>query len=321
MFRLELTDITTYNLIKKLQNKSNKKLGDVVFSSWGARGTPIKEFHLDSKINENCKKMIKGANINRFSINYDGKWLNYDLDKLYRPSMAEFFESEKIIVKKVSGKDGLIATYDNERYYTDDSICCISLKHNFKDIDPKILKKHKLLLDEDMDDSLNYDLKYLLAFINSNVTNFYFKNMIGYDLNVYPTNILELPFISLEKDNQTPFIELIDEILVNNHKLTIEINSFKKWLKRTFEIDQLPTSIEDYYELDFEEFIKEIKKKVKIPQRKQQDLLENEFNESLAIIKPLQEKIIELDETINNIIYNLYELTPKDIEIIEDSLK
>ena len=32
MFRLELNDIKVYNLIKKLQNKSNKKLGDVVFS-------------------------------------------------------------------------------------------------------------------------------------------------------------------------------------------------------------------------------------------------------------------------------------------------
>ena len=92
MFRLELTDNNVYNLIKKVQKKSNQKLNDVVFTSWGARGTPIKEFHLDSKINDNCKRMIKGANIDRFLINYENKWLNYDLDKLYRPSMVQFFE-------------------------------------------------------------------------------------------------------------------------------------------------------------------------------------------------------------------------------------
>ena len=63
------------------------------------------------------------------------------------------------------------------------------------------------------------------------------------------------------------------------------------------------------------------KKKVDISQRKIQDLLESEFNESITIIKPLQDKINELEETINNMVYELYELTPTEIEIIEDSLK
>lgn len=321
MFRLELNDIKVYNLIKKLQNKSNKKLGDVVFSSWGARGTPIKEFHLNSKINENCKKMIKGANINRFSINYDGKWLNYDLDKLYRPSMIEFFEPEKIIVKKVSGKEGLIATYDDKGYYTDDSLCCISLKHNFKELDPKILKKHKLILnEEDIENSQKYNLKYLLAFINSNVTNFYFKNMIGYDLNVYPTNILELPFISLEKENQIPFIELVEEILSTNMKLTTEIESFKKWLKRTFEIDQLSPNLESYYEYDFDNLLSELKtKKMDIKPRATQELLENEYTSSLSTISSLQEHLKKSYNELNDNIYNLYNLTPEEIEIIENS--
>ena len=35
MFRLELTNSDIHDLIKKLQIKSNHKLGDIIFSSWG----------------------------------------------------------------------------------------------------------------------------------------------------------------------------------------------------------------------------------------------------------------------------------------------
>ena len=321
MFRLELKDNNTYNLIKKLQKKSNKKLNDVVFTSWGARGTPIKEFHFDSKINDNCKRMIKGVNINRFSINYDNKWLNYDLDKLYRPSMVEFFEPEKIVVKKVSGKEGLIAAYDDNSYYTDDSLCCVTLKHNFKDVDQKILKKHKLILDdESMNNSLKYNLKYILAFINSNVTNFYFKNMIGYDLNVYPTNILELPFIDLTKDNQKTFIDLVDNILSSNQELINEIKSFHKWIKRTFKID-LSSNLENYYGNDFNYFIEELEnKKINTKPRDIQELLEKEYDNSLSIINHLKNEIHKSEIQMNQLIYDLYDLTSEEIKIIENSL-
>lgn len=323
MFRLELDDEKIYNLLNKILHKSNQNLEDVVFSSWGARGTPIKDFHLDSKINDYCKKLIKGINVNKFSVNYDGKWLLYDLEKLYRPSMIEFFESEKIMIKKVSGKEGLTAAYDDSNFYTDDSICCVSLKYNFKNVEESKLRKHKLVLDDDsIELSQKYDLKYLLAFINSNLINFYFKNMIGYDLNVYPTNILALPFIGLDKYDQEEFVLLVDSISGSNEKFYNEINSFQKWLKRTYEIELLSKKLENYYKLDFEEFLQEVKKKkVDITQRKTQDLLEKEFNASLEIIEPLQREIKETEYKINQLVYELYGLTDEEINIIEESLK
>ena len=42
---------------------------------------------------------------------------------------------------------------------------------------------------------------------------------------------------------------------------------------------------------------------------------------NLAILLSNSNRVIELDETINNMVYELYELTPEDIEIIENSLK
>ena len=100
------------------------------------------------------------------------------------------------------------------------------------------------------------------------------------------------------------------------------MNSFQKWLKRTFEIENLSNKLEKYYELDFEEFLKEIKKKkVDIKQRKTQELLEKEFLGSLGLIQDLQREIKETDDKINQLVYELYELTEEEINIIEESLK
>lgn len=76
-----------------------------------------------------------------------------------------------------------------------------------------------------------------------------------------------------------------------NKDLQDEINSFHEWLQRTFNIDKLSKKLEKYYKLDFEDFLKEVKKKkVDVKPRKTQQLLENEFNESIAVIKPLLKK-------------------------------
>ena len=84
----------------------------------------------------------------------------------------------------------------------------------------------------------------------------------------------------------------------------------------------LSKKLENYYELDFEEFLQEVKKKkVDITQRKTQDLLEKEFNESLEIIEIIQREIKETDDKINQLVYDLYELTEEEINIIEESLK
>ena len=133
----------------------------------------------------------------------------------------------------------------------------------------------------------------------------------------------QLPIVITEdKNTEMNLTNLVDMIINENKKLINEINSFHKWLNRTFNIDKLSKKLENYYELDFEDFLKEIKKKkVDITKRKTQELLENEFNESISIIKPLQNEIQEIENKINQLVYELYDLTAEDIAIIENSFK
>ena len=124
--------------------------------------------------------------------------------------------------------------------------------------------------------SNNINLKYLLALLNSKLLFWYFKD-IGYNLGGkgyrYKKIFVEqLPIVITEdKNTEMNLTNLVDMIINENKKLINEINSFHKWLNRTFNIDKLSKKLENYYELDFEDFLKEIKKKkVDITKRKTQ---------------------------------------------------
>ena len=160
--------------------------------------------------------------------------------------------------------------------------------------------------------------------MNSKFCKYYLNSIRTHRIEYYtsPDELKLMPIKNLTFEDQSIFISLVEEIMDLNKKLSDEMNSFQKWLKRTFEIENLSNKLEKYYELDFEEFLKEIKKKkVDIKQRKTQELLEKEFLGSLGLIQDLQREIKETDDKINQLVYELYELTEEEINIIEESLK
>lgn len=235
MFRLELNE-KTMPIIEKLKG-SSIFFGKIFAASWGARGVPVSDFHLDKPINTFCKKMVKGQNIGRYVIRYDGKWLLYDPSKLYRPSFPELFENEKILINKVTGPTGLIATFDDEKYYTDDSVCCCTLKHNLKNVKKSVLMKHKLYIDEkEIEISKQYEPKYVLAIINSKVLNFYFSILLGYELNVYPESLEQLPIYKIdfsnpvEKKKHDELAELVKKMISLNKQLNMIKIDFDRYL-------------------------------------------------------------------------------------------
>ncbi|MEK6876453.1 MAG: TaqI-like C-terminal specificity domain-containing protein, partial [Nanoarchaeota archaeon] len=213
MFRIDLTP-ELHNIQKKIDSKAIK-FGKIFAASWGARGVPVEKFHLDSPINKHCKKMVKGGNVERYGLSYSEKWLLYDVKKLYRPSMPEFFENNKVIFQKVTGEHGLIGVFDNQKYYTDDSLICCIPKYRFEGYDENKLHKHKIYIQkEEIESSKNYNILYVLTVMNSQVNGFYFSKFVGYALNVYPENIeyLPMPLISFttpEKERKEFFKEAV----------------------------------------------------------------------------------------------------------------
>ena len=206
-FRIHLTS-ELLKIIRKIESNTIR-LEEICYINWGCRPVPIDNFVFDRKINQKYKPFIRGKNVIRYNIHWDGKYLFYEPEKLYNPMFPELFESEKIVIQEVTGQQGLICAYDNKGYYTTHAFSICVLKHKLTDIKGRNLK----ISHAETKISKQYDLKYLLSLMNSQLLNIYFKLMISGELNVYPDNVKALPIKSAGPRIQKRFVDIVDHIL------------------------------------------------------------------------------------------------------------
>lgn len=167
-----------------------------------------------------------------------------------------------------------------------------------------------------------YDLNYILAILNSNLLFWMFKHISsslgGKGLRYFKHFVEQLPVCPVEPEKQQPLINSANKMLQLNKKLQQEVDGFKNWLKKEFNVEKLSKKLESYYKLSEDEFIDEMgKKKVNTKSRKTREYLEREFNKSIVILKPLLQEIKQTDEEIDQMVYELYGLTDDEIKIIE----
>lgn len=119
---------------------------------------------------------------------------------------------------------------------------------------------------------------------------------------------------------------LAEQMIEMNKAKNEEIKDFLKWLGREIgaEIEDLAnkTAIKEYHENSFEhllDVLKKNKKKISInpSDRGKQELLERHFTKSMSVLEPLKTKIKATDELIDEIVYKLYGLTDKEVEIVK----
>ena len=141
-------------------------------------------------------------------------------------------------------------------------------------------------------------------------------------VNVTKGYLSQLPIKKIILCEQKIFIFIADTMIKLNRQLQEEVNGFKHWIQKEFNVEKLSQKLEKYYELSEDEFIDEMrKKKVDTKSRKNREYLEHEFSESLAIITPLLQEIERTDNEIDQMVYELYGLNDEEIQIIEKSLE
>ena len=309
------------------------QLGEYCFISVGmvlnanekkAKGEFKKEDLISSFKSEiHNKPYIEGKNIDKYKIN-DIRFLEWDTDrvpsKIRRPTFKELYLSEKILINKLGA---IRAIYDNNKLFCDQTLRILVLWKDLKEVNNRsisnAIKKYKLGNREELEEkSKNISLKYLLAIINSNMGQFLLDGIRGINnKDINPDSLRLIPIPIADKQTQEKIKDAVDSIMKNNDEYSKEITSFSKWLKRTFEVELNF----DYSNLDFEDFLKKIKKQnKKLHNRKTQNNIENEFINSLKIISSLKEENMRLESKINEKIYRLYKLDSEDIAIIENSL-
>jgi len=197
-------------------------------------------------MNEKCKKFLTGKDIGRYSISFKNKYIIYDKTRLHRARPEEIFTNDKIIIQRISGgKRPITAVLDTEHYYT-------------------FASTNLLLLKSDSE----FDLKYILALLNSKLINWYyvnkFTNSSSLTVNISKTFLEQIPIKLGNKSDVLSIVKLVDKMLM---------------LKK--EINQLSEKMID-----------------------KRDALQDEAN--------------IIDDTIDKIVYKIYDLTDKEISVVEN---
>ncbi|MDP3642960.1 MAG: TaqI-like C-terminal specificity domain-containing protein [Bacteroidota bacterium] len=298
-------DLGSYSFIKKIEEKSEpfQKYNDIIFGIKPYQigcGTPPQSkndvenriYHSDLKIDNNWFPLITGTDVARYRLEPSGnsfikygKWLMY-------PSNQSKINSPKLLLRRTSSD--LKFVFDNNNYYPQNSIFIIT--------------------------SDKYNLKYLLAILNSSLMNYIYKSkcpQVGKIFaEVKPSIIKSLPVFDIELDKQFKFIEKVDIMLSNNSQLLEVKNKFIELLLSKWSSLNITGKLNSWYKHSFEDFRKELEKqKIKLTLQEQAEWLQY-FNEQKQKAEILQQTIAQTDKEIDDLVYQLYELTDDEKAII-----
>ena len=165
--------------------------------------------------------------------------------------------------------------------------------------------------------------KYLLCILNSKLIVFlmelYAISRRGGYLEYKTQYISKLPIKDISETAQQPFILKAELMLSFNKELQEILSKFQRTLQRKFNLDSLPKKLENWYELTFTEFVKELaKKKVKLSLSEEaewEDYFLQEQQKAVAI----KNEIVATDKAIDKMVYELYGLSEEEISIVENS--
>jgi len=107
-----------------------------------------------------------------------------------------------------------------------------------------------------------------------------------------------------------------------NKELQTEKSNFINSLKEDKGLEKITQAMENFNELDFEGLKKEIgKQKARFVLGQETNEWREYFNTIKQKVNELQARINQTDKEIDRMVYELYELTPEEIEIVENSVK
>ena len=192
-----------------------------------------------------------------------------------------------------------VITYDENQFYNLGTTYAITLK-----------------------EGVNLNLKYLLVLLNSKLISFYylkkFTNESSLTNAISTKNLFEIPMKI--KFDQISFIEKADKMLSLNKDLQESSSKFQRTLQRQFEVlEKLPKKLENWYELTFADFLKELKKKKIVLSFEEDEKWEDYFLPQQQKALEIKDQITKTDKEIDAMVYELYGLTDKEIAIVENT--
>lgn len=298
------------------------KIGDGIFNLSEEEYNSYNFFNNEKEI---IKPFYTTKEVNRYYFNEKNKyWVIYTTSKFKNPQEIIDYPN----IKKHLDKFSKVITSDNKPY----GLHRARNEEIFKGEKILSIRKHErpafsyVTLDTYVNRTFNIiktdrvNLKYLLVLLNSKLTKFWLKEkgkMQGDIFQVDITPIISIPLIIVSKD-QEAFISLSEKMLSLNRELQDLSQKFQRMLLRKFDLEKLSTKLQEWYLLDFSDFIKELKRlKVKLS-LSQESEWEEYFLEEKSKAIAVDSEIKNTDKEIDSMVYRLYDLTDEEIKIIEE---
>ncbi len=283
----------------------------------------------DPKSAELIKPYVKATDIDRYVLkNSNSHYFintNYDLDITKYKGIHNWLLSfdEQLRKRQDKGKSHFNLRACN--YYNKFDLPKIIYIHTAVD--------HKFYYDEEgfyINNSsyfiANSD-KFLSVWLNSSIFKFYKKlNFVAYGdssgkgrAKLDYNKMVNTPIPNIEKEEKKLFNEKADLMLHLNKNLQIISNKFIDLLQSDLSMDKLNKKIESWFTLEWAEFEKELKKKKVILLGMQKDDWYDRFSRLKKEVLNLKTQIIQTNEEIDQMVYELYALTNDEIKIVEES--
>lgn len=267
--------------------ENTKKLSDISISKrWMEVWKP---FLREEKI---WIEALIWQDINKYSLNFENTFISENHKEYKR--LKDFFIWENIYLRRVAKE--LICYFWNDFAYN-------------KNI-------YWLKINDE-----NFSSKYIVVLLNSKLLTYYYKSKFSTkkwdlfpEIQTYLYN--QLPIKNISISEQKPFIEKADFMLDKNKELQEKVNRFIKRLNSSFEIDKLSKKLENFYDLEFSEFVKELKKKKVELSLKDQDEWEEYFDSYKKEILELKSEIDNCDKEIDEMVFELYGLDESEREVV-----
>jgi adenine-specific DNA-methyltransferase len=187
-----------------------------------------KPFVSEKRINKTFRKLLRGRQINRYTILWnEDYWISFG-DWLAEPRYSANYDAEEKIVIRQTG-DSLVATLDTNQFIVRDNLYTIIPRSN------------------------DTYLKFILAILNSKLLNWYYQNVVNSEkgealAQVKRGHIAVLPIVNIKNDNQNILnktLQLVNQMLEAKKQLQqAKTEGDKNYLQRKCErldkeIDQL----------------------------------------------------------------------------------
>jgi hypothetical protein len=134
----------------------------------------------------------------RHRIDYQGRFVDWSFaPQMYGPRWEGFFESEKVMIRDLTGTHRIEAAYDDSGFYCDHTILCALRKCDVTDVRPQT--------PADIERSSQFSTRFLAGVIASKSVSAYFYLVLsgegvrtGGGFHTYPETIRALPVPNLD---------------------------------------------------------------------------------------------------------------------------